>query len=48
MGHSQADKMRSRERILSEAAEQIRDGGLESVSVGKLMRRANQIGRAHV
>ncbi|WP_043346293.1 TetR/AcrR family transcriptional regulator [Cupriavidus basilensis] len=41
MGHSQADKMRSRERILSEAAEQIRDGGLESVSVGKLMRRAN-------
>ncbi|WP_454743593.1 TetR/AcrR family transcriptional regulator [Cupriavidus necator] len=41
MGHSQADKLRSRERILSEAAEQIRDGGLESVSVGKLMRRAN-------
>lgn len=41
MGHSQSDKLRSRERILSEAAEQVRDGGLESVSVGKLMRRAN-------
>ncbi|MBP0618909.1 TetR/AcrR family transcriptional regulator [Cupriavidus consociatus] len=41
MGHSQADKARSRERILEQAAEQIRDGGLESVSVGKLMRSAN-------
>jgi TetR/AcrR family transcriptional repressor of nem operon len=41
MGHSQADKARSRERILSQAAEQIRNGGLESVSVGKLMRSAN-------
>lgn len=41
MGYSQADKERSRERILSEAAEQIKDAGLESVSVGKLMRRAN-------
>lgn len=41
MGYSQADKVRSRERILSEAAEQIKDAGLESVSVGKLMRRAN-------
>lgn len=41
MGHSQADKARSRERILSQAAEQIRDGGLESVSVAKLMRSAN-------
>jgi TetR/AcrR family transcriptional repressor of nem operon len=41
MGHSQADKARSRERILSQAAEQIRDGGLESLSVGKLMRSAN-------
>ena len=38
MGHSQADKQRSRERILSEAASQVRDAGLESVSVGKLMR----------
>lgn len=41
MGHSQADKARSRERILSQAAEQIRNGGLESLSVGKLMRSAN-------
>ncbi|MFM0210680.1 TetR/AcrR family transcriptional regulator [Paraburkholderia sediminicola] len=41
MGHSQADKARSRERILEEAAEQIRDQGLESVSVGKLMSSAN-------
>ncbi|WP_244217775.1 TetR/AcrR family transcriptional regulator [Paraburkholderia caledonica] len=41
MGHSQADKARSRERILSQAAEQIRDGGLQSLSVGKLMRSAN-------
>ena len=38
MGHSQADKAQSRDRILSEAATQIRDTGLESVSVGKLMR----------
>lgn len=38
MGHSQADKAKSRERILNEAAAQIRDGGLESVSVGRLMR----------
>jgi len=41
MGHSQADKARSRERILSQAAEQIRDGGLQSLSVAKLMRSAN-------
>jgi TetR/AcrR family transcriptional regulator, transcriptional repressor for nem operon len=38
MGHSQADKALSRERILREAAKQIRDAGLESVSVGRLMR----------
>jgi TetR/AcrR family transcriptional repressor of nem operon len=38
MGHSQADKARSRERILAQAAEQVRDAGLESVSVGPLMR----------
>lgn len=37
MGHSQADKAQSRERILKQAAELIRDTGLESVSVGKLM-----------
>ena len=40
MGHSQADKAASHERILAEAAGQIRDAGLESVSVGRLMRSA--------
>jgi TetR/AcrR family transcriptional repressor of nem operon len=38
MGHSQADKALSRERILRSAADAVRDTGLESVSVGKLMR----------
>jgi TetR/AcrR family transcriptional repressor of nem operon len=38
MGHSQADKAQSREKILREAADQVRDHGLESISVGKLMR----------
>lgn len=38
MGHSQAEKAQSRERILAEAARQIRDAGLESVSVGALMK----------
>lgn len=38
MGHSQADKAQSRERILREAADQLRDAGLASISVGKLMR----------
>jgi TetR/AcrR family transcriptional repressor of nem operon len=41
MGHSQADKARNRERILTEAAAQIRDSGLESISVGKLMHKVN-------
>ncbi|CAN7735628.1 TetR/AcrR family transcriptional regulator [Variovorax sp. LjRoot290] len=41
MGHSQAEKAQSRERILREAADQIREGGLESVSVGKLMKSVN-------
>lgn len=38
IGHSQADKARSRERILRKAADAVRDTGLESVSVGRLMR----------
>ena len=38
MGHSQAEKAQSRERILRKAADVVRDTGLESVSVGKLMR----------
>ncbi len=41
MGHSQADKALSRERILRMAADSVRDKGLESVSVGKLMRSVN-------
>ena len=41
MGHSQADKAHSRERILRKAADAVRDTGLESVSVGKLMRSAD-------
>lgn len=38
MGHSQAEKAQSRERILRKAADAVRDTGLESVSVSKLMR----------
>ncbi len=38
MGHSQAEKAQSRERILRKAADAVRDTGLDSVSVGKLMR----------
>jgi TetR/AcrR family transcriptional repressor of nem operon len=38
MGHSQASKAESRERILAEASRQIRREGLESVSVGTLMK----------
>lgn len=38
MGHSQAEKAQSRERILRKAADQVRDAGLESVGVSKLMR----------
>jgi TetR/AcrR family transcriptional regulator, transcriptional repressor for nem operon len=37
MGHSQAEKAQNRERILAEAARQVRRDGLESVSVGALM-----------
>lgn len=40
MGHSQADKALSHDRILKEAASQIRDSGLESLSVATLMRSA--------
>ena len=41
MGHSQADKALSRERVLKQAAAQIRDAGLESVSVARLMQSVN-------
>ena len=40
MGHSQAEKAESRERILAAASAQIRGQGLESLSVGKLMAEA--------
>jgi TetR/AcrR family transcriptional regulator, transcriptional repressor for nem operon len=38
MGHSQAEKAENRERILAEASRQVRRDGLESVSVGTLMK----------
>ena len=41
MGHSRADKAQSRERIIAAAARQIREGGLESVSIADLMKQAN-------
>ena len=37
MARSQAEKAQTRERILAEAAAQIREAGLESVSVARLM-----------
>lgn len=37
MARSQAEKAQTRERILTEAAAQIRDTGLESVSIASLM-----------
>lgn len=40
MGHSQASKAESRERILAAAAAQIRERGLASLSIGPLMERA--------
>ncbi len=40
MGHSQTEKAQSRERIITAAARQIREGGLESVSIGELMKKA--------
>ena len=41
MGHSRADKARSRERILTNASTRIREVGLDGVSVGELMKSAN-------
>jgi TetR/AcrR family transcriptional regulator, transcriptional repressor for nem operon len=38
MGHSQVEKAQNRERILAEAARQVRHAGLESISVGALMK----------
>lgn len=41
MGHSRAEKAESRERILEVTARQIRQGGLDSVSIGEVMKAAN-------
>ena len=41
MGHSQADKAQNRERIIVAAAKQIREGGLDSLSIGELMKSVN-------
>lgn len=41
MGHSQAEKALSRERILDSAAQQIRESGLDSLSIAELMKTAN-------
>lgn len=38
MGHSQSEKAANRERILAQAARQVRSGGLESVHIGPLMK----------
>jgi TetR/AcrR family transcriptional regulator, transcriptional repressor for nem operon len=40
LGHSQADKAKSRERILDAAAAQLREAGLAGVSIGELMKSA--------
>lgn len=41
MGHSKAEKAQSREHILTSAATRIREDGLESISVGELMKSVN-------
>ena len=41
MGHSKAEKARSRERILAAASTRIREAGLESITVGDLMKSVN-------
>ncbi|SPP92886.1 TetR/AcrR family transcriptional regulator [Bradyrhizobium vignae] len=40
MGHSQADKVKSRQRILDAAAVQIRELGLDGISIAELMKSA--------
>ena len=41
MGHSRAEKAESRERILDVAARQIRQEGLDSISIAEIMKAAN-------
>lgn len=40
MGHSQAEKALSRQRILDSAAQQIRERGFDSISIAELMKAA--------
>jgi len=41
VGHSRAEKAESRERILDVAARQIRQEGLDSISIAEIMKAAN-------
>jgi TetR/AcrR family transcriptional repressor of nem operon len=41
LGHSRAEKAQSRERILAAAAVRIRESGLDSISVGEIMKSVN-------
>lgn len=41
MGHSKAEKAQSRARILTAAATQVREAGLEGISIGALMKSVN-------
>jgi TetR/AcrR family transcriptional regulator, transcriptional repressor for nem operon len=41
MGHSKADKAQSREHIVAAAAVRIREAGLDSISVGEIMKSVN-------
>lgn len=41
MGHSQAEKAQSREKIVAAAARQIRESGIDNLSIGELMRSVN-------
>lgn len=41
MGHSQVEKAQSRERIIAAAARQIRESGLESISIAELMKQVD-------
>ena len=41
MGHSRAEKAESRERILEVTSRQIRQAGLDSVSIAEIMKAAN-------
>ena len=41
LGHSKAEKAQSRERILAAASTRIRETGLESITVGELMKSVN-------